>query len=231
MNWNRLIGVAAAVVVVGLLLYAMTVGSHSQEPTKAEPLLLDARLERIVRVAPSDGGKLPEQPTLMEVVCRVRFLALEGAPTAVFLPSGERSGYALAFVPRVRRAGSDLEFRAEGLSAELTIHWRGELENAPAEDVWLYHSHEAETLVAKVAEGLVIAAPPSERAARHVRAELQYRVILACDGPVARERLEPLGWSIVRLEGEEMHLTNTAVPAMMAAGVKIEQPTPILDQP
>jgi hypothetical protein len=231
MNRNRLVSIAAAAAVAGLLLYLLSLGSRSRGPTKGEPLLLDAKLERLVRVGPREGGELPRQPTLMEVVCRVRFLAREGEPTSVFLPSGARSGYALAFVPRLRRLRGDLEFRAEKLNAGLTIHWRDELEGAPRDDVWLYHTHQGETLVAKVAEGIVIAAPPSERAARHKRAELHYRVILECDGPVSEARLEQGEWSIVRLDGEDLHLTSTAVPAMMSAGVRLEQPTPVLDQP
>jgi len=231
MNWNRLVGIGAGAAVVGLLLYLLSVGTRSREPEKGEPMLLDARLERLVRVGPREGGELPEQPTLMEVVCHVRFLARAGEPTSVFLPSGARSGYALTFLPRIERTRGDLEFRAERLHAGLTIHWRDELEGAPKEDVWLYHTHQGETLVAKVAEGIVIAAPPSERAARHKRAELQYRVILMCIGPVGDARLEQLDWSIVRLDGEELHLTNTAVPAMMSAGVRLEQPTPVLDHP
>ena len=231
MNRNRLLSIAAAAAVAGLLVYLLSLGSRSRGKPKGEPLLLDVKLERLVRVGPREGGELPEQPTLMEVVCRVRFLAREGAPTAVFLPSGVRGGYALAFVPRLRRRRGDIEFRAEGLSAELTIHWRDELEGAPKDDVWLYHTHEGEPLVAKVAEGIVIAGPSSERASKHKRADLQYRVILECVGPVGEARLEHVDWSIFRLDGEELHLTSTAIPALMSVGVQVEQPTPVRDQP
>ena len=71
----------------------------------------------------------------------------------------------------------------------------------------------------------------SERAARHKRADLLYRVILECDGPVAEARLEHVDWSVFRLDGEELHLTNTAVPALMTAGITVAEPTPVLDQP
>ncbi|MFW6162011.1 MAG: hypothetical protein ACODAJ_04535 [Planctomycetota bacterium] len=231
MNRNHLLSLAAGLVVAGLLLLLLSLGSGSREPERPDPLLLDVRLERLVRVGPATGGELPDQPTLMEVVCRLRFLAREGAPTSVVLPSGGRSGYALAFVPRLRRRRGEIEFRAEDLSAELTIHWRDELEGAPRDDVWLYPTHESRTLVAKVAEGIVIEAPPSDRAAEHRRAELRYRVILQCNGPVAEARLDHVSWSIYALDGEELHLTNTAVPALMTAGVTIEDPTPVLDQP
>ncbi len=231
MSRNHMLSIAAAAGVAGLLLYLFSLAGRSREQPRPEPLLLDVRLERLVWVGPREGGALPEQPTLMEVVCRVRFLARAGSPTSVFLPSGARSGYALAFVPRLERVRGDLEFRAEGLSAELTIHWRDELEGAPRDDVWLYHTHENATLVAKVAEGIVIAGPSSERAARHKRADLLYRVILECDGPVAEARLEHVDWSVFRLDGEELHLTNTAVPALMTAGITVAEPSPVLDQP
>lgn len=231
MNRNHVLSIGAAAVVTALLLYLLSLANRPAEEPKGEPLLLDVRLERLVRVAPREGGELPEQPTRMEVVCRLRFLARAGLPTAVSLPSGVRSGYALAFVPRVRPVGNDLEFRAEGLSAEMTIHWREELEGAAKDDVWLYHTREGKTLVAKVAEGIVIAGPPSERAAGRVRAEVRYRVILECDGPVSEARLERLDWSIVRLDSEELHLTNTAIPSLMSVGVQLEDLTRIDDQP
>ena len=230
MSWNRLISIVVAVLVAGVMLYLLSGGTR---PTEQVPraLLLDVRLERLVRVGPREGAALPEQPTLIQALCELRFLCREGRPTSVVLPSGREAGYGLAFVPHVRRRGADLEFRAEALSAELTIHWPDELEGGPADDVVLYHSREGATLVAKVGDGVAIESPKGERAVKHVRAEVQYRVILSCEGPIEEARLEQTGLSTFKVAGEELHLTNTAVPALMAVGVRLEEPTPVRDQP
>ena len=215
-------GIAAVVALICLL----RARSRAAAERVMNPLLLDARLVRTVREPSQLSG---EGKVLMtQTVAHVRFLAREGVPTGVFLPAGRRGGCVLTFVPRFDEgfgaftmyAMSTWERMWKPDEFRLTLFKEDPRDNAPHGNF----GYKGSSRSAAAGEYATI----SNWAAGCRDGEVSYEAQIRCERRVLRERIRHISSSLCQLEtGEELHELSAAIPSIMDAGVKLEDPVPV----
>lgn len=177
-------------------------------------LLIDARLVRVVRKV---GRELSVRS---QTVSRVRFLAREGEVTALFLPSGERGGVTISFVPRIN--DRNLELVKTWSCARL---WPpGEFESYSTDSDRSGEPAELDRgsrYVSEQAQDVALAGIAIAVAG----VEISYTPIVRCDGLFTADELVGRKGTLVELpNGEKLHELRCAAPYLMTTGAWCESP-------
>jgi hypothetical protein len=208
-------------VLLSLLFYMAASKTHNAA-ANSEQFLLEARLERSVYLK-SNGSPNPEmKPDLVQTVAKVRFIARSNLPVSIFLPAGEKAGYAIAFQPSLRPDA----FTATQLVVSGRDNWAQEFLKPLEKEMKANELVTGSTQTAAIGGDMLVV----ESGLGQNNAFVEYKAYLTCKKRIPPGEPKFVHSSVFRLDNEEIHCFNTAVPALMSASVTLENPQPIGDK-